>query len=149
MNDTVAIADQSQAFEMVICRHGFTAYMRDYDIVAAQYEGTRLVGQRLYRFVGCVSASVETRVDASEYANLSAVDVRQVSSGSDGFDWSVGSSTAHSGISLVEDDDLRRWEARLGRTLHKAVLATEAYRLELVFVALATEMGNGAPPHDR
>ena len=56
-------------FDSAIVQHGFTAYMRDYDVIVevpaaapGRPGGTYIEGRYRYRFTHCVEALVETAV---------------------------------------------------------------------------------------
>jgi hypothetical protein len=131
-------------FDSAVVRHGFTPYMRDYDVIvevpAAKPDGSGsyIEGQYRYRFTHCVEAHVETTVkpDAwrfswtDEFTNYSAWE-RAGSPG--GFVWGVEFSDAYPGASLVADSQrAAEWSEKLDRAMYEIEIETNAFLINLV-----------------
>jgi hypothetical protein len=127
---------------LVIVRHGYTDYMRDYEIISANYDGIYQRGYNLHQFVGCVSASVTTQVPADIYKR--SLPDEFVRAGPrhpneiepEGFIWGVRFSTSLCGIEVMDDEEVGRWRNLLKLPLHKALVRTEVFDLELIFSEL-------------
>jgi len=55
-------------FDAAILRHGFTDYMRDYEVIVSGRDRPPRTDVHRYQFIGCVEATVETRVAADTFA---------------------------------------------------------------------------------
>ena len=127
--------ERGQLFDSAIVRHGFTAYLRDYDIVAYSGQGP----QYLYRFSHCILAEVTTAVPddvwqrswSDEFIDYS----KWLRSGEpDGYVWGVCESDAYPGAEYIEDSMLaQEWTSRLGKTMHEIIIKTNGHNFRLVF----------------
>jgi hypothetical protein len=136
--DVKTTLEEFPMFDTAILRHGFTPFMRDYQVLT-EVSWERLKGQFLYRFTHCPVAQVETRVRddvwrsswGDEFTEYSAW---QAAGEPEGFVWGVEHSVAYPGLKLEKRSSLAaQWSKRLGREMHDVTVETEAFHLRLVF----------------
>lgn len=146
------LLEKESFFDAAILRHGFTDYMRDYEIV---FSGFGKYAERIdkVQFIGCVEAICSSRIRPESLAksltdeHVHASDHPEKEN-PDGFIWGVRYSAAYPGLTYIEDGKrARHWSKLLGRTMHEITLETEAFHLRLVFadvrvgfVGLASEI---------
>jgi hypothetical protein len=129
--------EQRPIFDVAILGHGFTPYMRDYDVVVEA--GGIGAGRYLYRFTHCPEAKVVTTVrDESwleSWDDLFTNYKHWEDAGEpEGFVWGTCWSMAYPGLELHEDSELAvSWSQRLQKTMHEVTIETEAFLLQLVF----------------
>lgn len=68
MNSIEKVLSLSHEAELAILSHGFSDYIRDYEILVAEYHGVEWCANRVFQFIGCVSATVRTEIDSGVYA---------------------------------------------------------------------------------
>jgi hypothetical protein len=150
--DTITTVDASQiraafddAFDQALVFHGFSDYMRDYDLfiytTAAPRTGVRPEHLR-YRFTHCVKAEVRTAVPAEVWAR--SLDERLVTYDEgvhlDGYVWGVAWQMLYPGMELVENSsEAGRWSAALGIPFHHAEIRANGHDLDLVFSDLRVD----------
>lgn len=131
-------------YEVAILRHGFTDYMRDYEIV---FSGFGKYAERINKmqFIGCVEAICSSRVRPETLAKslpdefVNAGPDYPEKDDPDGFIWGVRCSAAYPGWTYVEGGRLAKyWSKKLGRTMHEITLETAAFHLRLVFADVRT-----------
>ena len=125
-----------------ITRHGFTPYMRDYEIVAAQPDwmaDTYSVFRWL--FTHCVVAEITAVLPPATYrlswddeltetGDLDILDRYPLGA----FVWGVNWAAAYPGPVYVADSPLAaEWSERLDRSMHEVTIETNVYALRLVF----------------
>ena len=126
-------------FDQALVFHGFTAYMRDYEVltysVADPATGV-LPGFDRYLFRHCVEATVTTTVTPDTWRV--SLDERLLDSASsadlNGFVWGVRWHCLYPGAGLVQES--RRatsWSDRLKIPFYEAVIETNAHKVRLVF----------------
>ncbi len=133
-------------FDAAILRHGFTDYMRDYEIIVYGRNCPPHRDVHRYQFIGCVEAIAETRVPPRAFAK--SLSDEFVLSGPDypekeepeGFIWGVRFSNANPGLIYVRDGARAvHWSRALGRPMHEVTIETEAFHLRLVFADVRCE----------
>jgi hypothetical protein len=126
-------------FDSTILRHGFTDYMRDYEIIVAARNGPPNTDVHNYQFVGCVEAHYQTKLRESFTQSLSD---EHVYSGPDfpdkkepaGFIWGMRFAEAYPGLKYIENGErAEHWSRLLGQKMHEVLLETNCFRLQLVF----------------
>ncbi|MCX2954200.1 hypothetical protein [Lentzea sp. NEAU-D7] len=132
-------------FDQAIVFHGFTDYMRDYDVIvyAAADPRTGIEPEYLrYRFKHCVEASVTSAVSpASWSASLGDrfVDDWQ-DQDLDGYVWGVRWQVLYPGAKLLPKSKSGSvWSARLGVPFHEALIEANGHNISLVFSDLVTD----------
>ena len=115
--DEIKKALQEPLFDSLIVRHGFTSFLRDYDVVAYIKEH-----QFLYRFSHCTSAWITTAV-ADRFWQQSWDDIYtdyaswERAGSPEGYLWAVCYSAAYPGAAYVDNSELarewslKRWQA--------------------------------------
>ena len=128
-------------FDNSILKHGFTAYMRDYEIVAQLFHGEDQ-GVYSYLFRGCVETHYESSIPEGAFL----IDDRLIFEGSQteeqsvGFCWAVNSAEVYPGWRYVADSERAlTWSRKTGQEMHEVVIETNVYKLSLVFNSLAVE----------
>jgi hypothetical protein len=128
---------QHPMFDVAILGHGFTPYMRDYDVLVEA--GGIGAGRYLYRFSHCPEVKVVTKVryDAwqESWDDLYTEYQRWIEAGEpEGFVWGTCWSMAYPGLTLHKDSEVaRRWSEPLQKPMHEVTIETEAFLLQLVF----------------
>jgi hypothetical protein len=128
-------------FDNSILRHGFTAYMRDYEIVAKLFHGEDQ-GVYAYLFRGCVEARYESSIpDGAFLMDDSLVFGESQSEGQPvGFWWAVNSAEVYPGWTYVAGSERALiWSKKIGLSMHEVMIETNVYKLSLVFNSLAVE----------
>ncbi|MEU8080701.1 hypothetical protein AB0B31_35225 [Catellatospora citrea] len=138
-------------FDQALVFHGFTDYMRDYDvfIYAIADPRTGIAPQNLrYRFTHCVRATV-TSVLSPEIWKRSLDDRlldHKLADDLEGYVWAVRWQALYPGMRLVTPSaDAERWSADLDIPFHEAVIATNGHIVSLVFSDLTV---NAVSPGD-
>ncbi len=125
-------------FDIAILGHGYTDYMRDYDIlVEANWNNNK--GRFLYRFSHCVDVNLKTRLAdenwRTSWDNL-FIDYEkwQMAGEPDGFLWGVKWSMAYPGLEFDDEAlDVKDWSSRLEKEMHAVIIETNVFLLRLVF----------------
>jgi hypothetical protein len=145
MNSVQALLERDALYDVALLKHGFTDYMRDYEIVVS---GGRDFHR--YQFIGCVEASCKTTVRPATFVESLSDDF--VYSGPDypgkddpqGFIWGVRYSNAC--ISYAEAGErAAHWSRVLGISMHEANIKSEAFLVTLVFADLRCEYMGDEP----
>ncbi|HEY0735212.1 MAG TPA: hypothetical protein VGD69_09935 [Herpetosiphonaceae bacterium] len=127
-------------FDAAILWHGFTDYMRDYEIIVGARNGPPYTDVHRYQFIGCVAAMCTTALPPASF--VQSLPDQLVYAGPDypdqdvpdGFVWGVRYSTAYPGLTYVEQGEYARtWSQTLNYPMHEITLETEAFHLRLVF----------------
>jgi hypothetical protein len=145
-------------FDSGIVSHGFTPYMRDYDVVAdvpalrRDGSGSYIEGRYRYRFTHCVEAYVQTKVPpgtwqkswTDEFIDYSAW---KAAGEPDGFVWGVEWAEAYPGVETVRSSEsAASWSQSLGKQMHSIRIETNAYVISLVCHDLVvTKLASGDP----
>jgi hypothetical protein len=130
-----AALERGYLFDGAIVRHGFTPYLRDYDIVAYFARGP----EYLYRFSHCPLAEVTTAVPDDIWQRSlgdNFIDYSEwLKSGEpDGYIWGICESTVYPGAKYITDSRLAQgWTARLGKLMHEVIIETNGHNFRLVF----------------
>jgi hypothetical protein len=138
-----ALLERESFFDAAIIRHGFTDYMRDYEIIVVGRAGPPAADIHRYLFVGCAEAVYQTAISPKYFGPSLPDDF--VFSGPDypekkdpqGFIWGVRYANAYPGLSYrLGGERSAYWTAHLRRKMHEVFIETEAYSLLLVFADL-------------
>ncbi|MFJ4898993.1 hypothetical protein [Streptomyces sp. NPDC088727] len=142
-----------EAFDHAVVHHGYTNYMRDYEVVvhATADPRTGIAPARLrYLFRYCVEARCETSVAAETWRV--SLDDRLIDHETgvdlDGYVWGVKWHALYPGARLLpESEATRRWSKAVGTDFHEVRVETNAHRLTLVFSDLqVSEVPAGYAP---
>ncbi|MEU4534420.1 hypothetical protein AB0G15_06105 [Streptosporangium sp. NPDC023825] len=132
-------------FDQALLRHGFTEYMRDYQLVihatADPRSGIAPATLR-YLFRYCVQAECTTTVRTDTWRE--SLDDRLITyeTGVDleGYVWGVNWQLLYPGATLVADSPTARdWAAAIGIDFHEVRIQTNAHDLTLIFSDLQIE----------
>jgi hypothetical protein len=145
-------------FDSGVMGHGFTSYMRDYDVVIEvpalrpDGSGSYIEGRYRYRFTHCVEAAVKTKVPpetwrqswSDEFISYSAW---EQAGEPNGFVWGMEWAEAYPGVERVEaSESVAAWSEALGKPMHGIRIETNAYVIELVCHDLVvTRLATGDP----
>ena len=142
------LAEIQEALDRVdsqaILFHGFTDYMRDYDIVTYSIPDPRTRIEPNYarfRFRDCVRAETTTRVrpaiwDRSFDDRLIDFDTAE---GLDGYNWGYKWQEFAWGVLVPDSAVAREWTTATGRTFHEVHIEGNAHDLTLVFSDLVVD----------
>src|SRR5215212_1496886 len=127
-------------FDVAILRHGYTSYMRDYDVIA-EIGGVGGTGSGVYRyrFTHCVQISTRTLVRdeiwQKSWDDLFIDYQRWLEADTPiGFVWGACWSMAYPGLSyLAESAMAEEWSKRLQKPMHEVEIETQAFYLQLIF----------------
>ena len=130
-------------FDQAIVFHGFSDYMRDYEIVvhATADPRTGIAPEHLlYTFKHCVRATVTSAVPPEVWVR--SLDERLIDDEQgvdlDGYVWGVKSQVLYPGMKLpVQSAEAARWSADLGLLFHEAAIETNGHDISLVFSDLS------------
>jgi hypothetical protein len=132
-------------FDQAIVFHGFTDYMRDYDIFVYATADPRTAippAHLRYRFKHCVRATVATALPPDIWSR--SLDERLVDYETgrdlDGYVWGVRWQELYPGAKLLTVSGAAdAWSARLGMPFHEALIETNAHSLSLTFADLVVD----------
>lgn len=128
-------------FDMAIIYHGFTDYMRDYEVVvfwpASPGGGASLTKRFLFRH--CVHADVVTTLSPDTWSK--SLDERLIVHDTevdlDGYAWGVKWQNAYPGLTVVtESPDADSWSAGVGIPFHEVNIETNCQIFRLIFAEL-------------
>jgi hypothetical protein len=137
------LLERESFFDAAILRHGFTDYMRDYELIVMGRNGSPHTDVHRYLFVGCAEVVCQTAINPKSFA--SSLSDEFVFAGPDypekddpeGFVWGVRYANAYPGLSYrLGGERSAYWTAHLRRKMHEVFIETEAYSLLLVFADL-------------
>ncbi|WP_435207675.1 YxiG-like protein [Micromonospora sp. bgisy143] len=151
------IAQLSQAlddiFDGAIVYHGYTDYLRDYEVVVYVTADPRTdipPACLRYLFTYCVAAEVQTALSPEIWrCSLDErLTDREIGPNLDGFVWAVRWQPLYPGAEVVADSErARSWADKIGIPFHEVRLTMNAHVLTLVFSDLdVTEVGEGYAP---
>lgn len=135
-----------EIFDQAIVFHGFTDYMRDYEVLIYVTADTRagIAPEHLrYRFKHCVRALTTSALPPRTWRH--SLDERLVSyeQGRDlaGYVWGVRWQALYPGMSLVEDSaEARQWSRDLGLPFYEALIETNCHNVSLIFADLVVDV---------
>ncbi|MFG3230684.1 hypothetical protein ACGFZG_03005 [Streptomyces antibioticus] len=141
-----------EAFDHAVVHHGYTDYMRDYEVVvhATADPRTGIAPAYLrYLFRYCVEARCETSVPPGIWRE--SLDDRlidhETAADLDGYVWGVKWHCLYPGATVLPVSDVaRRWSEALGIDFHEVRMETNAHTLTLVFSELQVSEIPTHPP---
>jgi len=152
--DRAAITEAfDDVFDQAIVFHGFTDYMRDYEIVVYASADPRTGIQPApvrYLFKHCVRAVATSALSPEIWSR--SLDERLIDYDSgvdlDGYVWGVKWQCLYPGMRLLADsDEAQRWTERLGQPFYEAIAETNGHNISLVFSDLSvTTIESGYTP---
>jgi hypothetical protein len=128
-----------EAFDHAVVYHGFTDYMRDYEVIVymAADPRTGIAPAHLrYLFRYCVEADCRTTVRSEVWRE--SLDDRLIDHATgadlDGYVWGVKWHCLYPGGQVVADSSrAQAWTQAIGIDFHEVCLTTNAHELTLVF----------------
>ncbi|MET8968917.1 YxiG-like protein [Streptomyces hydrogenans] len=140
-------------FDHAVVHHGYTDYMRDYEVIVSMTADPRTgvaPAHLRYLFRYCVEARCETSVPAETWRV--SLDDRLIDHRGgrdlDGYVWGVKWHDLYPGAKLLpESEATQRWSKALGIDFHEVRIATNAQNLTLLFSDLqVSEVPAGYAP---
>lgn len=126
-------------FDQALVFHGFTSYMRDYEMVIQASSDPRLglAPQYLrYVFVNCVQANISSALSPQTWAVSLDERLIDYKTGVDleGYVWGVEWQQLYPGFQIVDDSDVASsWSSSVGLPFYEAHVRTNGHNLEIVF----------------
>ena len=146
-----------ELFDNELMFHGFTPYMRDYEMVVYQSVDPNpkygLVPRHLrFLFRYCTEATARSRVRPDVWSRSlddELLRVRHVTCESSGYTWGVEAQEIYPGATVVEASERAAyWSDELGIDFHEVVIEANAQVITLVFAEVTfTEVGAGYTPY--
>ncbi|MEU7514529.1 hypothetical protein AB0B13_21450 [Streptomyces sp. NPDC042898] len=129
----------NETFDHAVVHHGYTDYMRDYEVIvyATAAPGTGVEPAYLrYLFRYCVEARCETSVPAETWRV--SLDDRlidhETGADLDGYVWGVKWHLLYPGAKLLPESEVAsRWSQTVGIDFHEVLIESNAHRLTLIF----------------
>jgi hypothetical protein len=130
-----------EIFDCALISHGFTDYMRDYDLVVyvVTDPASRIARRHVrYRFTHCVRASVTSAIrrDVWPYSLDDGLIEFETGVELDGFVWGVKWEDLYPGAELVNSAEAEEWAGDVGVPFHEVKIETNVHVISLVFSAL-------------
>lgn len=156
MEDAALDVVLAQLFDCELIFHGFTPYMRDYEIVV--YESVDpnpkygLVPRHLrFLFRYCTEAAVRSRVTPDVWTRSLSDDLlvtRHVSRDSTGYVWGVEGQEIYPGATVVRGSERAAyWTDQVGIAFHEVQIEANAQTIALVFAeVIVEEVASGYAP---
>lgn len=137
--------EEYDLYDQSIVRYGMMENIRDYELIGfinGQFDELEV----RYLFKGCVSVQFQNIVEPKSFS----MDERLLDMGRqnepdypEGFVWGVHHAVVYPGWSVTQNsDELKELEFQYGFQLHKIEYETNAYKLNLIFNDLETELVN-------
>lgn len=146
MNQTELVEALDELFDRQLLFHGFTDYMRDYELFVYETVDPRsghVPRHRRFLFRICPEVAVGSRVPPETWARSLGDDLvaaSHVSMDSTGYIWGVRGQEIYPGASLVQGSErARTWTERVGIPFFEARIEANAHVISLVFSALSVE----------
>lgn len=120
--------------------HAFTDYLRDYEVVAAEFGAPQGVVSRLI-FENCVHARADAALPPGAWADSldSRLTGREQPDDVDGYFWGCRLQELAL-LELIQPSvDAEQWSARMGFPVHEARISTNGHDLQLIFSDLRIE----------
>jgi hypothetical protein len=146
-------SDLDDIFDQAIVYHGFTDYLRDYELFAycTADPRTGIVPEHLrYRFKLCVIAEVQTALTETIWTR--SLDDRlvdyDVGKDLEGYVWGVKWQMLYPGARIIQDSArAQHWAQALNRDFHEVRIETNGHNISLVFSELeVTKVEPGYTP---
>lgn len=128
-----------RVFDQALVFHGFTEYMRDFEMVIQISADPRTgIATEYFRyvFVNCVQANIATALSPESWAVSLDERLIDYKTGVDleGYVWGVKWQSLYPGFELVDDSHVARsWSSSLGMPFYEARVQTNGHNMVLVF----------------
>jgi len=145
-----------ELFDRHLLFHGFTAYMRDYELVVYESVDPRSgLAPRHLRFLFrfCTEAEVHSRLAPKVWASSTddqLLRTHDVTRESTGYAWGVEAQELYPGATIAENSNrARSWREKVGLSFYEVRIEANAHVIHLVFSDLVvTEVTEGYRPHE-
>lgn len=143
--DEIREALLNDAFDQALVYHGFTDYMRDYELVLQLSSDPHLGVPpefKRYVFVNCVSANVTSALSPDVWSRSlhDRLTDDDYSDNLDGYVWGVRWQQTYPGFTFATDSaEAERWRMALGLPFYDLRLEANGHNLQLVFSDLRIE----------
>ncbi|MQY15014.1 hypothetical protein SRB5_51910 [Streptomyces sp. RB5] len=142
-----------ELFDQALVHHGYTDYMRDYELIAYLTSDPRTgiaPTHRRFLFRNCVEATCRSTVhpDTWQVSLDDRLTTHETAADLDGFVWGVRWQVLYPGASIVPNSaPATRWSQAIGLDFHEVRVETNAHDLTLVFSDLTvTDVPLGYTP---
>jgi hypothetical protein len=130
--------------DFAVLEHGFAPHGRDYEFLI-EHSGYNAPGRHRLIFTHVVEMSFRTEVRDDVWPRswsdlFTNYQTWEKSGEPDGYVWGTNWSMAYPGIAAVEPSSRATdWAARIQHPMYEATIATDRFRIELVFHDIVTE----------
>jgi len=140
----------AQLYDKELIFHGFTPYMRDYEMVVYEPVDPNpkygLAPRHLrFLFRYCTEATVTSRVRPEVWSRSISdelLKVRHVSRDATGYVWGVEAQELHPGVTVVKGSKgAARWADQLGIAFHEVLVEANSQAIGLVFSEVTVSEG--------
>jgi hypothetical protein len=142
--DLVAQLDELSDSELV--HHGFTTYMRDYELVVFRSTDPRSgIAPRHLRFLFrcCPEASVRSGLAPALWSRSmddQLLEQHHVTVQSSGYVWGVQCQELYPGAAIAENSERARWwSEQVGVPFHEVEVLANAHQIRIIFTGLQVE----------
>jgi hypothetical protein len=154
MDSAELAAQLDELFDCELVHHGFTSYMRDYELIVYQSADPRSgVAPRHLRFLFrcCPEASVTSMLTPETWAcslDDRLLDQHHVTMQSSGYVWGVHAQALYPAAAVVDHSDRARWwTEQVGVPFHEVEVPANAHHIRIVFTKLeVSEVAVGWTP---
>lgn len=135
--DTVELERKlKEPVEAVVVHHGYTAYMRDYEVIINVWNGLQSPSKYLrYLFRYCVEARCETFLSTDTWRDSldDRLLDRETAIDLDGYVWGANHHELYGAELRLESEAALRWSKAVGIDFHEVRVETNAHDLTLLF----------------
>ncbi|MFE0851477.1 hypothetical protein ACFW5P_35225 [Streptomyces rochei] len=126
----------NEPIEALVVHHGYTTYMRDYEVVINVWDGPQNPSTYLrYLFRYCVEARCETFLSTETWRT--SLDARLLDSETaidlDGYVWGANHHELYGAELRLKSEAALRWSKAVGIDFHEVHIETNAHDLTLLF----------------
>lgn len=146
MNYADLAAQLDELFDSWLVHHGFTSYMRDYELIVFQSPDPRSGSTPRYlRFLfrHCPEASTRSAVPPAVWSGSmddGLLQQQHVTMQSAGYVWGVRCQELYPGATIAENSERARWWSKqVGVTFHEVEVSANAHQIRLIFADLQVE----------
>lgn len=146
MDQSVLKERLDRMFDDELMFHGFTNYMRDYELVVYQSVDPRsgLLPRHLrFLFRFCTEVAIRSRLKPDVWTRSTdegLLETHHVTMESHGYTWGVQCQELYPGATIVDHSETaRKWEDQVGIPFHEVRIEGNAHVINLVFSDLLVE----------
>src|SRR6202012_619163 len=145
--DPADLAGQlDQLYDSELVHHGFTEYMRDYELIVFQStDPLSGIAPRHLRFLFrcCPEASVRSALAPAVWSRSmddQLLDQHHVTMQSSGYVWGVQGQELYPGAAVAENSERAQWwSEQVGVPFHEVEILANAHQIRLIFTELQVE----------